>query len=604
MNYKPARALLAFALVASAVHGGSAKAKAGKAARSSEEKGEVRFEPAELVSSNASAVDAAAITACIQSSWERYLSQDIPGYTALFAPDATRMSQRSSSLQQGREAIAAGMPREWEAFERPEGVITEKMTIQRAEFTVDAPTAATAATALYWVSVSGGARWSYTDEGLVFQTFARMDGSWKITHQTDAWSLDYEIGQQTPGTSRRFEFDYVYPVKDLKRAVEFYTPVLGAPEAVEADRASYNLKGVRFLLDANDLDGHAVIENGLPSGYAILYVDDVAAERDRLKAAGVEFLAGTDATLKTRSSDSYAIGLDPSKNVFVLMQRNFTAAKAAAPPEPSGFNGDDPYIQAARKIATAWLRTDAATLSACHGANGRWFDDTRLTTRGMERGKDGIASALPTLYRSKYDRTPEGLIASMEASSVRVRAVGPRTLVSYAMKLAGTGVHPFQETAFVTQVFESPTSIAHTFIVANNRPAAMALELDYTGYPVVDLKGAERFYTNVMDLGEPYTDQGYRGYWSSFAVFGIYVARPQRDSGLPRARQSNGYVSFWVHSAEEACAYLQQHGAAFPKIPAITSTSGIDKEPGYIQVAGTDSEGSLVIFTEYTGRRK
>jgi len=48
----------------------------------------------------------------------------------------------------------------------------------------------------------------------------------------------------------------------------------------------------------------------------------------------------------------------------------------------------------------------------------------------------------------------------MAAASIRVRAVGPRTIVSYAMRVSGAGVHPFEETAFVTHVFDSPASAA------------------------------------------------------------------------------------------------------------------------------------------------
>jgi len=39
-------------------------------------------------------------------------------------------------------------------------------------------------------------------------------------------------------------------------------------------------------------------------------------------------------------------------------------------------------------------------------------------------------------------------------------------------------------------------------------------------------------------------------------------------------------------------------------VSAINIKKGIDTQPGYKQVVATDSEGNLVIFTEYSGQRK
>ena len=139
-------------------------------------------------------------------------------------------------------------------------------------------------------------------------------------------------------------------------------------------------------------------------------------------------------------------------------------------------------------------------------------------------------------------------------------------------------------------------------VADNSTEGARALSLDYTGYPVTSLPEADRFYRRTMDLGSPYPDTGYRGFWSSFSVFGIYVADRPTD-GLPRPRESNGYVSFWVDSADDVYAYLQSQGSQFPHIPAINDGPGIDEQPGYRQVLATDSEGNGVVFTEYTGRR-
>ncbi|HMR68244.1 MAG TPA: VOC family protein, partial [Anaerolineae bacterium] len=173
--------------------------------------------------------------------------------------------------------------------------------------------------------------------------------------------------------------------------------------------------------------------------------------------------------------------------------------------------------------------------------------------------------------------------------------------VSYDMRLTGQGPHPFRDSAWVTQVFNQKNQVVHTFIVDNNRSTAPVLELDYTGYPVQDMSAARRFYAKTLRFGEGYADESYYGFWSNHAVFGLYEADPEEDN-LPQPRQANGYMSFWVRSAKETYAYLKQQGRNFPVIPAINDKQGIDAQPGYTQVVTTDSEGSLIIFTEYSGR--
>jgi catechol 2,3-dioxygenase-like lactoylglutathione lyase family enzyme len=564
--------------------------------------GGIEFTRSELVSSTAGDADEEAIVETIRESWERWLHLDAPGYLRTLARDVTRMSKRSGGLQQGVEAVAAALPAEWEAFERPKGIIAEAMRVRRAELWTDRPTSASVAVVVYWVSVVGGSRWRYDDQGLVFQALAKVGGRWSITHQIDSWSLNYNLGSRTPG-AETFEFDFVYPAADLARAVNFYAGVLGEPESVTADRATFNLEGAHFILSTDLLDGLVGIDRGLPNGYAVFYVPDVAAERDRLAAAGTRFLAGTDTTVRMLGADRYVIGADPASNIFVLMERNFTASSTETPPEIVGFEGTDPYIDAARRIASSWLSADAEGLGAMLRPRSRWFDDTRTTVRGMETGRSAILSSLGSVYWPRYDRSPLGLQATLSVSGLRVRSLGKRTLVSYQAVLTGTGAHPFRTTAFVTQLFKDPSTLLHSFIVDSSSSTGMALELDYTGYPVTDLAANERFYTQTMQLGPPYRDTEYRGYWSDLEVFGIYTAVPRRD-GLPRPYRANGYLSFWVRSAEETYRYLQRTGASFPVIPAINSVSGLDTNPGYVQVFGTDSEGSGVIFTEYTGRRR
>lgn len=565
-------------------------------------KGRVLFDAdEELGDVEASDDDQEALIDAVKKLWDRYLHMDEAGFGALLAKDVTRMSQRTRELQKGSSAVLAGMKKEWQAFERPDDLIAEEMTLRSMEITVDDEEEASAATVTYWVEIEAGARWHYEDQGVVLQSFEKQKGSWKLVHQIDVWSTDYDLDEEEPGEEPTFVFDYAYPVADLDRAVKFYTPLLGAPDAIIDGRAYFGLRGPRFILDTFDLGGHAVVRDNLPSGYAIIYVSDLDKERERLMDKGVVFLAGTDKKYLERAGDPMALLRDSSGNVVVLAQRNFGSASGTT--EVDGLDGKDPYLTIARKLAHAWLEMDAGVIAKYHGDDGSWIDDTRTSTRGLENGKEELKKALKEVYWPRYDRSSKGLCARMEASSVEVRTVGEQTVVSYVRSLTGTGPHPYKERAFVTHVFDDEETVAYTFIVSANNNEALAVELDYTGHPVADLKKAEKFYTETMELGDPYVDEDWRGWWSNNTVYGAYTADPDSD-GIPVKDRTNGYISFWVRSADATYEYLKSHGSSFPVIPAINTKAGLDKNPGYTQAVGTDSEGNVVIFSEYSGKKK
>lgn len=578
------------------------KSKKGDDAGIDVVKGKVVFDAdEELGEVEASDEDQAALVKAVKHFWDRYLHMDEAGFGALLAKDVTRMSQRTRELQRGSAAVMAGMKKEWEAFERPENLIAEEMTLRSMEITVDDEEEASAATVTYWVEIEAGARWHYDDQGVVLQSFEKQKGSWKLVHQIDVWSTDYDLDEEEPGEEPTFIFDYVYPVKDLERAVAFYTPLLGEPDAVTDGRAYFGLRGPRFILDTSDLGGHAVVRDELPNGYAIIYVSDLDQERKKLMEKGVTFLAGTDRKNRERAGDKVALMRDASGNVVALAQRDFGSAEG--PTELHGLDGDGDYVAAARELAQAWLNMDAATIAKYHGEDGSWLDDTRTSTRGLESGKEALKKALKEVYWPRYDRSGDGLCARMTASSVEVRKVGGQTVVSYERSLVGTGPHPYRERAFVTHVFDDEETVAYTLIVSATRSQGLAVELDYTGHPVADLKKADKFYTETMALGDPYVDEDWRGWWSNNTVYGAYTADPDED-GIPEKDRTNGYVSFWVRSAEATYAYLKEQGSAFPVIPAINEKAGLDKNPGYMQAVGTDSEGNVVIFSEYSGKKK
>lgn len=551
--------------------------------------GQFNFSVVPIVTGEGSAHDVAELRKEIISFWQAYLQLDARNYLDKFTPDALRLSSRAATRQMGPTEIQAGLAAEWEAFERPNQRIAEQMVVTRAEFNLSGEVA----TALYWVDIEGGVRWNYSDQGLIFQVFTKQDAEWKIVHHTDAWSLDYDVAAQRPGQGKTVDFAYAYPVKDLARAVQFYTPLLGKPESVTANRASFNLKGGHFLLETSDWRGAARLRNNLPNGYALFQVNNVAAEVARLAEAEVEFtiLSGGN------RADKYAMGFDADQNLLILWEKNFKTATDITP-TVSGFP-DKFAAQWAKRMMQAWLTMDVDTLTE-YTSEGTWFDDTRLKHRGLERGKR-IGTALQTVYWSHYDHHDAGLAAKLEVSHFQQRRLDSRYLISYDMKLTGMGAHPFRDSAWVTQLFDEQGQALHTFIVDNNHSTHPVLELDYTGYPTQDIDTARKFYKNMMKLGEGYHDDGYYGFWSNHAVFGLYEADPEQDH-LPQPHRANGYMSFWVRSAKEVHEYLKQNGSTFPVIPAINDRKGVDKQPGYTQVVATDSEGNVLIFTEYSGR--
>ncbi len=532
----------------------------------------------------------------IIATWQDYLRMDTPSYLSHWVGDGIRISSRSGMRQVGVAAIESELPAEWASFERPDNLIAETMTVERAEFDIGEDYAL----ATYWVGIEGGVRWEYSDQGLVFQAFRKDEATeeWQLAYQTDTWSLDYDVESQEPGTADTLDFAFAYPVNDLDRAIDFYTPLLGKPESVTSTRASFNIEGGRFILDANHYEDTALVKPNLPNGYALFLVEDLAADFERLEKADVELLGKPQSI----NGDRYCLGLDQDENVFMLWENNFYHATDFIP-TVKGFPRNNNLAKAAAEVMTAWVTMDSAALASLLAPNATWFDNTRLKNRGQERDVK-ITEALVSEYWPNYDQGDEGLTASIMVDNFQALALGTDPgagqLATYDLTLKGEGVHAFQNSAWVTQVFNNDLELVHTFIVDNNNSKNPVLELDYTGYPVEDLEAAQQFYEQ-LGLGEGYPDESYYGFWSNHAVFGLYEAEPDVDD-LPQSRQTNGYMSFWVRSVEDVYRYLQEQDVNFPVIPAINSDQGIDRQPGYKQLVATDSEGNVILFTEYSGR--
>ncbi len=196
------------------------------------QRGGVRFKPKHMRSCRGSGEDCEALAETIVALHDAWIRQDLNAYLAMATPEIARLSQQSGLIQCGRDEVKACMPQEWQAFERATA-IDMTMRVRNAHLAVDGDTA----TALYEVEVAGGKRWDFDDHALYFQAFVRGRDGWKLAYQTDSWNLDFESGSD--GSS--LEFDYVYPVSDLARALKFYQPILGEPESVTPTRAAFNL---------------------------------------------------------------------------------------------------------------------------------------------------------------------------------------------------------------------------------------------------------------------------------------------------------------------------------------------------------------------------
>ena len=86
-------------------------------------------------------------------------------------------------------------------------------------------------------------------------------------------------------------------VSDLERSLAFYRDVIGLPFKLEGDGyVEFATQGTRFgLYDRNRLDeltGHDGEAPGRPGGEVVFLVEDVDAEAERLRAAGVTVLRG------------------------------------------------------------------------------------------------------------------------------------------------------------------------------------------------------------------------------------------------------------------------------------------------------------------------
>lgn len=535
------------------------------------------------------AVDCEELRRSIVASWQAYEDLDATGFLGWLDPQVIRATKRAGKIAVGREQVGLSLKAEWSAFEKQGDSLAENLKVSSARVRFDSPKQARVE---YWVETSGGGRWDFSDQGLVLQFWTKGRDGWKLAYHTDSWGLSYDCVAQRPG-KETLDFDFVYPVNQLKRAVEFYRPLLGEP-VLRGSSATFNLGGPRFILASNPLGPYCSVRLNKPSGYAVYYVDNLANWVQR--HANLRYLQNSNQhPMVNAEGDSSALFLDPSDNILVVSQHRY-ADNCPEKPSVAGLEGTS------LRLTQAWLDGSFKGLRPLLAHEVRWFDDSQTRTLGPVQGIEQLERRLGEFDWSHYDRGSSGLALQLRADSQRQLAWGSGCIVCYQANWQGQGPHSFSRRSFVTDVFDRQGKLLQHFVTDANPQGPVALELDYTGYPVTDLQQAGKFYSHQFGLGKPYSDSDYLGWWSNVAVFGIYRADPKLD-GLPTKRQTNGYVSFWVRSAQAVYTYAQARGRNFPTIPAINSKAGISSEPGYHQLVTTDTEGNLVLFTEYTGKR-
>ena len=548
--------------------------------------GQVKMTTPTVVGDKNNKKEAMQLAQTIEAFWTAWLEQDQVSALYYLREDVLYTSQQTSTRATNRQEMATLLQKEWSAYERPEGIIAMNMEITDFEIEIRG----NAAKVHYWVQSVGGVRWKFDDQAFICQFFKKVDHMWQLAYHCDSWGLHY-----TKGEKATFEFDYVYPVKNLQRAVAFYTPLLGTPEASTKERVTYSLEGGRFHLSTSTLDNYAKIEEGLPAGYAIFKVADIAEERNKLEDFGLPVLHST--TLNEK--DPLIVFEDPAGNIFAMTTPSFDAAASQAPRVVANLPKSEAG-QWSKKLIEALATTDRRAIEPLLQSSALWFDDTRTQYLGTAIGTEAIMNLIEQDWQY-FDHSAKGIAVEFKTDAFVERSIGPWTLASFQLTKKGLGNHTFKETSWVSWSFDTTQQLCAAVTTRANTIDALVSELDYVAYPVESLNTAQNFYSKVLKLGKPYKDTGWRGYWSTNAVFGIYEVERKRDL-LPRPRLANGYVSFWVDSVEKTYQYLQEQGVTFPQIPAINDNVGIDKQQGYTQILATDSEGNVVVFTEYMGR--
>ena len=565
--------------------------RVGQYATDSSRWGEVMIEADSVLAAGVSGEDRRALLSMIERQHQSWLAQDSGALRDLMAADAMRVHTRSG-FSDSADAIVAALPVEWEPHERPYGTIAQSFEILDVQLAIQGDIA----TATYWIDVHGGARWEFNGQRVSFDVYRRAAPTWELLFHTDAEARRSGAGAE----SGLPHMEFVYPAEDLERVAAFYQPLLGEPDGRSSERVSYDLGNARFHFDTTALAGVAEATDGTPNGYAEFVVPDLDGEALRLQSVGIA-VDRIDATVERPAA---ALVQDPAGNVLLLREQAQAEDAVGAPsltvaPDPGSSHEIQQTIEG---YWNAWLMMDTETLVDQLSSDSRLVVETDARGTIAYESNEEIRQALPAIW-STYDRGPAGLALDVTIGSPTVRHLAELALLSYEYRMSGIDSPRNHESGVVTHLLEKGRSgwkIGWSLFTMLDDSDNLVLSLDYTGYPVGPLRRPERFYTDILRLGSPDQDVGYRGWWTRNSVFGIYRVGSSSPE-LLRPRRTNGYASFWVESVDEVYEYLQRSGSTFPVIRAINDRAGVDRQPGYIQLVSTDSEGNIVLFSEYPG---
>ena len=477
--------------------------------------------------------------------------------------------------------------------ERPSGYLSS-MQLEIDDIYIDSEK--NFAIALYAVGIRGGARWEYSDLATILQVFQKDNDRWKIISHIESFKLDNNIVSKPPESvpNRRapFTFDFVYPVKDLKRAIEFYTPLLGAPEIITSTKASFRVRDSYFELDSQPIDERIKIIDGNANGYAVINVDSLNKIKNQIDKS-----LNADLKIIPCEGNYCLVTEDLSGNIIVWRERNPIATSRSIPEIVEPKIKDSSRIYAKSKEAlTAWAENNSSKLIQMQASNALWIDDAF----GIAKGSKEIEHALMSRWKA-FDRGLNGIDANLTIQNFKSIKMYNHFLsyleISVEMKTNPKGSYDF----FLMQIWnenDEDLKLHSTFIAEKRRKKNTPVNsMDYTAYPVHDLGKDGRYYKNLFG-SEPYRDDNWFGFWSTTSVFGL-VGPLSNDSWQPVPHKGNGYADLSIRSADEVYEYLKNRRSIFPVVEGIGDTSGIDPQPGYNQILAVDSEGNLINFSQY-----
>ena len=555
--------------------------------------GRLIFDRGEISEAAGSQDDIGTLTDLIESYHRLWLGRHDGELMRLLDEDVTR-------FRQGRVAYGVGDVRmqisQESRGERPVGHSTSmQLEIRNMRIRVHDDFAS----ALYSVAIHGGARWEYADLATIQQLFRKADGRWRLIGHTESLRLDDNnvpaAAENVPTRRAPFRFDFVYPVKDLRRAIDFYSPLLGAPAALTSTRASFRLSDSYFELEADPIDPRMTISDGFANGYATIEVDSLADIARSLSETGESHIE-----LTSCGKDQCMVTEDPSGNVIVWRSTQVGESSEAVRPTVSYASGARPNSSIGPQIfltMATWMATDQERLTSRLADDAVWVDDALSAASGPSQIEQALQSRWQML-----DRGSDGVNGDLVLDNVRLQSAGERYLVTFESTLDMRNDHKSSFSMFVSQVWanvDDTLMLEQTFLARAREVKDVPVNsMDYTAYPASDLGVAGRFYKIIFD-SEPYRDKNWFGFWSTASVFGLVGDILDVNSYSPIPHHGNGYADLSVRSTDEVYAYLRSRGATFPLVEGINNVPGIDSQPGYRQILAVDSEGNLINFSQY-----